>query len=163
MIDKDGYAKLTDFGLSKDNFIGGDNLANSFCGTAEYLAPEVLEKKGYSYACDWWSFGCVIYEMLSATPPFYSKKRHEIYDRIRFKNPNFYVFHSAYAVDLMSKLLEKDPSKRLGTKGGAEEIKQHPFFAEIDWDKMTAKQLPSPYKPILDSKDDTKHFDNVIT
>ena len=113
LIDKDGFAKLTDFGLSKDNFMG-DQLANSFCGTAEYLAPEVLNKKGYSYSCDWWSFGCVVYEMLSAIPPFYSKKRAEIYDKIKFKNPNFYHYHSATATDLISKLLDKDPTKRLG-------------------------------------------------
>lgn len=74
LIDRDGYAKLTDFGLSKDNLMG-DALANSFCGTAEYLAPEVINKKGYTKACDWWSFGCVVYEMLTAIPPFYSKKR----------------------------------------------------------------------------------------
>eukprot|EP00347_Sterkiella_histriomuscorum_P004331 403360851 len=161
LIDKDGFAKLTDFGLSKDNFMG-DQLANSFCGTAEYLAPEVLNKKGYSYSCDWWSFGCVVYEMLSAIPPFYSKKRAEIYDKIKFKNPNFYHYHSATATDLISKLLDKDPSKRLGYQSDAQEIKEHPFFADVDWDKMMLKQLATPYKPILEGKDDTKHFDQDI-
>ena len=138
LIDRDGFAKLTDFGLSKDNFMG-DGLTNSFCGTAEYLAPEVLNKRGYTYSCDWWSYGCVVYEMLSAIPPFYSKKRCEIYDKIRYKNPNFYHYHSAVATDLISKLLAKDPSKRLGSQRGAEEIKEHPFFADIDWDKMMKK------------------------
>jgi serine/threonine protein kinase len=136
-----------------------DQKANSFCGTAEYLAPEVLNKKGYTMSCDWWSFGCVIYEMLTATPPFYSKKREEIYDKIRFKNPNFYQFHSQHAIDLISKLLTKDPTKRLGSRTDAEEIKEHPFFAGIDWNAMMAKKLTTPYKPLLDSKDDTKHFD----
>lgn len=158
LIDKDGYAKLTDFGLSKDNFLS-DQRANSFCGTVEYLAPEVLNKKGYSMSCDWWSFGCIIYEMLSAVPPFFSRKREEIYDKIRLKNPNFYAYHSPQAVDLISKLLTKDPAKRLGTHNDAEEIKSHPFFADINWDLMMKKQIPTPYKPLLDSKDDTKHFD----
>jgi serum/glucocorticoid-regulated kinase 2 len=161
LIDKDGYAKLTDFGLSKDNFYS-EQRAHSFCGTTEYLAPEILNKKGYTLTCDWWSFGCIIYEMLSAVPPFYSKKRDEIYDKIRFKSPNFYQYHSANAVDLISKLLTKDPAKRLGATRDAEEIKCHPFFADIDWAKMMQKTCKTPYKPLLDSKDDTKHFDRGI-
>lgn len=161
LIDKDGFAKLTDFGLSKDNFYN-DERAHSFCGTTEYLAPEILNKKGYTLTCDWWSFGCIIYEMLSAVPPFYSKKRDEIYDKIRFKNPNYYPYHSASAVDLIAKLLTKDPAKRLGAKRDAEEIKSHPFFADIDWVKMAQKMCKTPYKPLLDSKDDTKHFDREI-
>lgn len=93
LIDCDGYAKLTDFGLSKDN-LSGDNLARSFCGTTEYLAPEIFEKKGYGKECDWWSFGCVVYEMLTGLPPFYAKKKQDVYDNIQFKNPTFYKFHS---------------------------------------------------------------------
>jgi len=77
--------------------------------------------------------------MLSAIPPFYSKKRQEIYDKIRFKNPNFYNYHSKDAIDLISKLLEKDPEKRLGSKRGSEEIKDHPFFSGINWDQMMKK------------------------
>jgi serine/threonine protein kinase len=93
LIDSDGFAKLTDFGLSKDNLMG-DNQCTSFCGTAEYLAPEVLLRNGYGKQCDWWSFGCVLYEMLTAIPPFYSKKKQEIYEKIKTSNPNFYNFHS---------------------------------------------------------------------
>lgn len=110
LVDSDGYAKLTDFGLSKDN-IKGDNLATSFCGTAEYVAPEIIQKKGgYGKACDWWSLGCVIYEMLTGLPPFYSKKKQEIYEAILYKNPNYYKYHSPTAIDLIKKLLEKDPT-----------------------------------------------------
>jgi serum/glucocorticoid-regulated kinase 2 len=97
--------------------------------------------------------------MLTAMPPFYSKKRSEIYERIKTKNPNFYNFHSAMAIDLIAKLLEKDPAKRLGAKRDAEEIKEHPFFEDVDWNLMMRKRIPTPYKPLLDSKDDTKHFD----
>lgn len=161
LIDKDGFAKLTDFGLSKDNLLS-DQRTNSFCGTAEYLAPEVLNKKGYTMACDWWSFGCVIYEMLTAQPPFYAKKREEIYDKIRFKNPNFFDFHSPNATDLIARLLTKDPAKRLGASGDGAEIKKHPFFADVNWEAMMRKQVQTPYKPLLDSKDDTKHFDQEV-
>ena len=97
--------------------------------------------------------------MLTAIPPFYSKKRQEIYDKIKNQNPNFFSFHSEQAMDLISKLLEKDPSKRLGSLRDAEEIKEHPFFDDVDWDRMMKKRMPTPYKPLLDSKDDTKHFD----
>lgn len=78
LIDVDGYAKLTDFGLSKDN-IRGDNLAKSFCGTPEYVAPEVIKKEKYGKSYDWWSLGCVIYEMLSSIPPFYAKNKFDMY------------------------------------------------------------------------------------
>ena len=162
LIDEDGYAKLTDFGLSKDDIIG-DCLANSFCGTTDYLAPEILFKMGYGKACDWWSFGCVLYEMLTGLPPFYSKKKCETYENIKYKNPNFYNFHSHVATDILTKLLNKDPNKRLGSRGGSSEVRQHPFFADIDWDKMMQKQITTPYKPILDSNTDTKHFDQEIT
>jgi serine/threonine protein kinase len=161
LIDCDGYAKLTDFGLSKDNLIG-DGLTKSFCGTTEYLAPEIVDKQGYGKGCDWWSFGCVMYEMLTGLPPFYAKKKSDVYENIKFKNPTFYKFHSLEAVDLISRLLKKDPKKRLGSKNGAEEIKSHPFFADIDWDKMYHKLIPAPYKPLLDSKTDTNHFDQEI-
>ena len=158
LIDSDGYAKLTDFGLSKDNIKGGTQ-AHSFCGTCEYLAPEVLNKLAYGKSCDWWSFGCVLYEMLTAMPPFYSKRREELFNRIKTKNPNFYNFHSAAAIDLISKLLAKDPAKRLSSAG---EIKTHEFFEGVNWELMMMKKLSTPYKPMLDSKDDTKHFDEEI-
>lgn len=100
MVDKDGYAKLTDFGLSKDNIIG-DRLATSFCGTPEYVAPEVLSKRGYGLACDWWSFGCVLYEMLTGIPPFYCKNKADVYDSILYKEPVYYRHHSDIAKDLI--------------------------------------------------------------
>jgi serine/threonine protein kinase len=163
LIDCDGYAKLTDFGLSKDNIYSSTGgHASSICGTQEYLAPEVLsatKQRAYGQSCDWWSFGCVLYEMLTAMPPFYSKKREQLFEMIRTRNPNFYSYHSPDAVDLISKLLVKDPTKRLTDPS---EIKCHPFFQEIDWRAMTNKEMRTPYKPLLESTDDTKHFDQDI-
>jgi serine/threonine protein kinase len=95
--------------------------------------------------------------MLTGVPPFYSKKREELFSMIRTRNPTFYNYHSPEAVDLISKLLQKDPAKRLTDP---ELIKTHPFFAkQIDWNRMMRKELGTPYKPILETCDDTKHFD----
>jgi serine/threonine protein kinase len=85
LISQDGYAKLTDFGLSKDDMMG--KFTNSICGTSEYLAPEVFLGKGYGMACDWWSFGCLIYEMLTGLPPFYFKSKNDLYNAIMNKEP----------------------------------------------------------------------------
>lgn len=85
--------------------------ANSLCGTAEYLAPEVLEKnRAYGKACDWWSFGCVIYEMLTGCPPFYCTNRPEMFQKIKKAEVTFKSFHSEESKDLLLKLLQKEPS-----------------------------------------------------
>lgn len=162
LIDADGYAKLTDFGLSKNN-INEDNLARSFCGTPEYVAPEVIQRMSYGMSCDWWSLGCVIYEMLTTLPPFYSLKKSDLYEATLNKEPKFFKFHSMDAIDLIQKLLLKDPSHRLCSKQGASEIKKHPFFSDIDWQLMEKKLVKAPYKPLLDDITDTKHFAPDIT
>lgn len=90
-----------------------EHKANSICGTSEYLAPEVFQGKGYSFACDWWSFGCLLYEMLTGLPPFYYKSKNELYNAILTKEPVFKSFISSEARDLLLKLLQKDPLYRI--------------------------------------------------
>ena len=112
---KDGYVKLTDFGLSKMN-VEGQTDAKSLCGTAEYLSPEILQRQGYGKPTDWWSFGAIIYEMLCGLPPFYSKEREKLYRNIKYAEPKLDMpFLSEHARDLCRRLLEKDPAKRLGS------------------------------------------------
>ena len=127
LIDKKGFIKVTDFGLSKQNIIN-TNQTNSFCGTPEYLAPEIILNEGHGKPVDWWSLGNIIYEMLTGVPPFYCKDRNMLFETIKSKEPIYPEYLSEEVVDLISKLLIKDPKKRLGTATDEEEIKNHPWF-----------------------------------
>lgn len=172
LIGKDGYAKITDFGLSKEN-IQGNQQATSFCGTPEYLAPETLLRKGTGKAADWWSFGAIVYEMLTGLPPYYDKNRQELYNNIKNMEIDFLNDKgleqkgvSDEAKDLLSKLLVKDPAQRLG--GGerdAKDIKEHPWFSSqnLDWDAIFDKTEKPPYVPNLQNDDDVDHFDEQFT
>ena len=136
LIGADGYAKITDFGLSKED-ITGHTEANSFCGTPEYLAPETLHRTGHGKAADWWSFGAIIYEMLTGLPPFYSKDRQKLYNNIKFGELKLQPWLSDSAKDLFTRILVKDPMERLGSgERDAEEIKEHPWFESINWDDI---------------------------
>lgn len=156
LIAANGYAKLTDFGLSKDDMITGQR-ANSICGTTEYLAPEVYSGKGYDSACDWWALGCILYEMLVGLPPFYCKNQKELFNAILHGEPEYPDDGlSPEAVDLIKQFLIKDPSKRLKS---TRKIKEHPFFSGVDWKKMLKKKIHPPYIPVLRNDTDTTHFD----
>ena len=133
LIDKDGYIKITDFGLSKQNIL--DNFgATSFCGTPEYLAPEIIENKGHGKAVDWWSLGAITYEMLTGLPPFFSQDREKLFKNIRLGLLKFPTYLSKDSVDFLMCLFIKDPEKRLGSgTNGLNNLKSHPFFKNIDW------------------------------
>ena len=147
---------LTDFGLSKED-MSSSKRAKSLCGTAEYLPPEVLEKeRAYGKECDWWSFGCVIYEMLTGHPPFYSQDRKKMFEDIRHKQVKFYDFHTLPARDLISRLLVKQPEYRLSDPV---EIMNHEFYQGVDWDKLMQRNLQTPYKPVIKHASDVSHFD----
>ena len=133
LIADDGYAKITDFGLSKENIVGNQDTM-SFCGTPEYLAPEILNKTGHGKAADWWSFGAIIFEMINGVPPFYTKNRNKLYHNIKHSDPDIPAHWSPNLKDLLSKLLQKDPSERLGSsKEDARDIMSHPWFESINW------------------------------
>lgn len=117
LIDIDGYLRLTDFGLSKMEITG--NNAYSICGTPEYLAPEILYKQGHGRPVDWWCLGSLIYEMVVGLPPFYSKNRPELFDKIKFSNPNIPPYVSLKLKNLCESLFQKKAENRLGTKNGA--------------------------------------------
>jgi len=163
LIDKDGYAKITDFGLSKENVKGND--AKTLCGTPEYLAPEIVDKIGHGKAVDWWSFGCIIYEMITGQPPFtlLPGKKEELFSSIRSCKVNIPNFVTPQCQDLLQKLFVADPAKRLG--GGptdALEIMQHSWFAGVDWNQIINKKIKPPFKPKLASETDVRYVDDMF-
>ena len=126
LIDRKGFIKITDFGLSKENIVDNKS-AKSFCGTPEYLAPEIILNKGHGKPVDWWSLGNLIYEMLTGIPPFYCKDNNLLFDAIINNEPEYPEYLSNEVIDLIQKLLIKNPDKRLGSNG-ADEIKNHIFL-----------------------------------
>ena len=164
LMGEDGYLFLADFGLAKE--LTGQDMATSFCGTPEYLAPEIVKNIGHNHAVDWWSIGILIYEMIVGFPPFYHKNQNTMYELIekfpvRFPDPEKHkIMMSEEVQDLITKLLEKQPENRLGTKEGIKEVLEHPWFSEIDLDQLHLKQIEPPFKPELtDDMDDTQNFE----
>lgn len=157
LLDEKGYAMLTDFGLAK--FIKQDEKALTFCGTPEYLSPEVILGKGHNRPADWWSLGILIYEMIFGIPPFYTSNMQAMYRRIIREEVVFKpgVAISASGKDIILKLLEKKPEARFGTVADSLEVMSHPWFADIDFDNLTAKNLKTPYQPDLQNWE--KNFD----
>lgn len=163
LINVDGYIKITDFGLSKEN-ISDNSGAKSFCGTPEYLAPEIIENKGHGQAVDWWSLGSILYEMLTGMPPFYNNDREKLFNTIKSCQVKYPKYLSHEAVDLLQKFFIKDPESRLGSgPNGLNNIKSHPFFASINWDSILAKKIKPPFTPKLKSPTDTKYIDQEFT
>ncbi|CAM4536624.1 RAC-gamma serine/threonine-protein kinase isoform X1 [Lepidochelys kempii] len=183
MLDKDGHIKITDFGLCKEGITDAATM-KTFCGTPEYLAPEVLEDNDYGRAVDWWGLGVVMYEMMCGRLPFYNQDHEKLFELILMEDIKFPRTLSSDAKSLLSGLLIKDPNKRLG--GGpddAKEIMRHSFFVGVNWqdvyDKKVApklhvpvphfltrilqKPLVPPFKPQVTSETDTRYFDEEFT
>jgi len=160
LIDSEGHICITDFGLSKE--INPDEGTHTFCGTPEYLAPEVLKGQGHGVAVDWWSLGTLIYEMLTGLPPFYSQNINIMYQKILNGELRFPSYVSPEAQALLEGLLTRDVDKRLGSRA-SEDVKRHPFFKEIDFDKMEKKQLEAPYKPKVKNDIDISQIDTAFT
>ncbi len=128
LLDAEGHIRITDFGLSKQG-IGHKDKTHSFCGTPEYLAPEIIKGTGHSWGADWWSLGALLYEMLCGRPPHYNRDRQPMLRDIAEKPIAMKPYFSAEASSLLKALLERNPAKRLGTgEADAEDIRKHPFF-----------------------------------
>ncbi|XP_077203912.1 ribosomal protein S6 kinase alpha-2 isoform X3 [Paroedura picta] len=163
LLDEEGHIKITDFGLSKEA-IDHDKRAYSFCGTIEYMAPEVVNRRGHTQSADWWSFGVLMFEMLTGSLPFQGKDRKETMALILKAKLGMPQFLSIEAQSLLRALFKRNPSNRLGAGlDGVEEIKRHPFFATIDWNKLYRREIKPPFKPAVGRPEDTFHFDPEFT
>jgi len=156
LLDEEGHIKLTDFGLSKSGITSvvgsktgeGGQFATTFCGTPEYLAPEIITGAGHGKAADWWSVGILLFEMLTGRSPFLASNRNDMYKSMIQGNLRVPMFLSSEAQDLLEKLLVPDPKKRLGTNG-VEDITSHPFFELIPWRMLESKMIMPPFKPTI--------------
>uniref|UniRef100_A0A8C2II96 Ribosomal protein S6 kinase n=1 Tax=Cyprinus carpio TaxID=7962 RepID=A0A8C2II96_CYPCA len=162
LLDNDGHIKLTDFGLSKES-IDHENKAYSFCGTVEYMAPEVVNRRGHTHSADWWSYGVLMFEMLTGTLPFQGKDRKETMTMILKAKLGMPPFLSPEAQSLLRNLFKRNAGNRLAGPDGVEEIKRHSFFSTIDWNKLYRKEVTPPFKPVNQRPDDTIYFDLEFT
>ncbi|KAL8190316.1 UNVERIFIED_CONTAM: Ribosomal protein S6 kinase alpha-3, partial [Gekko kuhli] len=163
LLDEEGHIKLTDFGLSKES-IDHEKKAYSFCGTVEYMAPEVVNRRGHTQSADWWSFGVLMFEMLTGTLPFQGKDRKETMTMILKAKLGMPQFLSPEAQSLLRMLFKRNPANRLGAgPDGVEEIKRHHFFSTIDWNKLYRREINPPFKPATGRPEDTFYFDPEFT
>lgn len=164
LLDSAGHIKITDFGLVKEG-IGTEDTTNTFCGTPEYLAPEILEEENYGRSVDWWALGVVMYEMLVGKPPFGPTNNMEkLFHNILNQPISYPSFLSEQARSILEQLLCRDPSQRIGCgKEDGDEIIRHPFFAGIDFNKLLNKVYQPPFKPKIENESDVSNFDNGFT
>ncbi|KAL2261612.1 hypothetical protein VTK26DRAFT_3787 [Humicola hyalothermophila] len=164
LLDANGHIALCDFGLSKANLTKNDTT-NTFCGTTEYLAPEVLlDESGYTKMVDFWSLGVLVFEMCCGWSPFYAEDTQQMYKNIAFGKVRFpRDTLSLEGRNFVKGLLNRNPKHRLGATDDAEELKRHAFFADIDWDALSKKLITPPFKPHLKSDTDVSYFDPEFT
>ncbi|XP_044753449.1 ribosomal protein S6 kinase beta-2 [Coccinella septempunctata] len=163
MLDSQGHVKLTDFGLCKEH-VEPTDVTHTFCGTIEYMAPEVLLRSGHGKAVDWWSLGALMYDMLTGSPPFTSNNRKHTIEKILRNKIVIPHFLTPNARDLVRRLLKRQVSARLGSgPDGAEAIKRHPYFAGINWDDVYNKKYKAPFVPSLQGPTDVSMFDRRFT
>jgi len=161
LMDRDGHIKITDFGLSKI-LVEPNDKTFTLCGTPQYIAPEVLYKTGYDKTIDWWSLGCILYEFLTECFPFVVPNQGKISIKV-YENPlKFPKYVTKDEIDLIKKLLQINPKKRLGAgPKDAEDVKAHKYFKGVNWEKYENKEIEPPFIPTFDGEEDLKYFDKA--
>ncbi|KAL2100939.1 hypothetical protein ACEWY4_002700 [Coilia grayii] len=163
LLDTQGYVKIADFGLCKEGMGYGDRTS-TFCGTPEFLAPEVLTDTSYTRAVDWWGLGVLVYEMLVGESPFPGDDEEEVFDSIVNDEVRYPRFLSTEAIGIMRRLLRRNPERRLGSgEKDAEDVKKQPFFRNMDWEALLKRRLPPPFVPSIGNREDVSNFDAEFT
>ncbi|KAF4592604.1 protein kinase c [Ophiocordyceps camponoti-floridani] len=163
MLTLDGHIKVADYGLCKEDMWYG-STTSTFCGTPEFMAPEILLDKKYGRAVDWWAFGVLIYQMLLQQSPFRGEDEDEIYDAILADEPLYPIHMPRDSVSILQKLLTREPDQRLGSgPTDAQEVMSQPFFRNINWDEIYHKRVQPPFKPSIKNATDTSNFDSEFT
>jgi len=157
LLNYQGHVVITDFGLSKEGLVSNEATTKTFCGTPEYLAPEIIKGEKYTKAVDWWSLGTLLYEMMNGLPPYYVDGNEELmYEKILYAPLQMPDTFSDEVKDFISKLLERNPEQRLQDTAV---MKQHPFFSTINWDKLYAKEVQPLFVPDVQSPEDVSNID----
>ncbi|XP_075257299.1 calcium-independent protein kinase C-like [Convolutriloba macropyga] len=165
LLDSGGHCKLADFGMCKEGVKDG-RLTSTFCGTPDYIAPEILQELDYGASVDWWALGVLMYEMMAGQPPFEADNEDDLFESILHDDVLYPVWLSKEAVSILKQLMTKNPGKRLGcvaTQGGENAIKAHPFFRDINWEDLLRRAVRPPFKPKLKTKRDVTNFDQDFT
>ncbi|XP_035381541.1 serine/threonine-protein kinase N1b isoform X2 [Electrophorus electricus] len=163
LLDTEGFVKIADFGLCKEGMGYGDRTS-TFCGTPEFLAPEVLTDTSYTRAVDWWGLGVLVYEMLVGESPFPGDDEEEVFDSIVNDEVRYPRFLSTEAIAIMRRLLRRNPERRLGSsEKDAEDVKKQPFFRNIDWEALLQRTVVPPFLPSVGGKEDVSNFDAEFT
>ncbi|EAY22668.1 AGC family protein kinase [Trichomonas vaginalis G3] len=157
LLDEEGHIKLTDFGLAKD--MSFDSATSTFCGTVEYLAPEIVRREPYGMAIDWWSYGCLVYEFIFGHTPFYDENRAKIFMRIPADQPYYPSDFDPNVSDFINQLLSKDPE----TRATFDTLKDHPFWEGMDFDEVLERKVEPLYVPPIDDKFNPENFDSAFT
>ncbi|XP_064789455.1 protein kinase C epsilon type isoform X1 [Oncorhynchus masou masou] len=165
LLDAQGHCKLADFGMCKEGILNGVTTT-TFCGTPDYIAPEILQELEYGPSVDWWALGVLMYEMMAGQPPFEADNEDDLFESILHDDVLYPVWLSKEAVSILKAFMTKSPNKRLGcviTQGLEEAIKVHPFFKEMDWVLLEQKRVKPPFKPRIKTKRDVNNFDQDFT